>query len=108
MTTAWLFLAVAICAEVLGTSLLPRTDGFRRPVPTIAVLALYGTALYLLSQALRHLDVGVAYAVWAGVGTALIAAIGMLVLKEPRTASRIAGIALVVAGVVVLNMGGAA
>ncbi|WP_137875420.1 multidrug efflux SMR transporter [Rhodococcus sp. Q] len=108
MTTAWIFLAVAICAEVLGTSLLPRTDGFRRLAPTVAVLALYSAALYCLSQALRSLDVGVAYAVWAGVGTAVIAAIGMLVLHEPRSASKILGIALVVAGVVALNLGGAA
>ncbi|MFC9788529.1 DMT family transporter [Rhodococcus sp. NPDC127528] len=106
MTTAWLFLVVAICAEVLGTSLLPRTDGFRRAGPTIAVLGLYGAALYCLSLALRALDVGVAYAVWAGVGTAAIAAIGMLVLHEPRSASKVLGIGLVVAGVVALNLGG--
>jgi multidrug transporter EmrE-like cation transporter len=106
MTTAWLFLVAAICAEVLGTSLLPRTDGFRRTGPTIAVLALYGAALYGLSLALRALDVGVAYAVWAGVGTAAIAAIGMLILHEPRSASKVLGIGLVVAGVVALNLGG--
>ncbi|MFC7450790.1 DMT family transporter [Rhodococcus daqingensis] len=106
MTVAWLFLSVAICAEVLGTSLLPRTEGFRRPGPTVLVLALYGVALYCLSLTLRTLDVGVAYAIWAGVGTAAIAAIGMLVLREPRSASRILGIALVVAGVVALNLGG--
>lgn len=108
MTTAWVFLAVAICAEVAGTSLLPRTDGFRRPAPTVAVVGLYGVALYCLSLALRSLDVGVAYAVWAGVGTAVIAAIGMVVLREPRSASKILGIGLVVAGVVALNLGGAA
>lgn len=108
MTTAWVFLAVAICAEVLGTSLLPRSDGFRRPIPTVTVIGLYAVALYCLSLALRALDVGVAYAVWAGVGTAVIAAIGMLVLREPRSASKILGIGLVVAGVAVLNLGGAA
>ncbi|MGW0174749.1 DMT family transporter [Rhodococcus sp. NPDC003322] len=108
MTTAWVFLAVAICAEVAGTSLLPRSDGFRRPGPTVAVLGLYGAALYCLSQALRQLDVGVAYAVWAGVGTAVIAAIGMLILHEPRSASKILGIGLVIAGVVALNLGGVA
>ncbi|MFE3291041.1 DMT family transporter [Rhodococcus sp. NPDC059234] len=106
MTTAWLFLVVAIGAEVLGTSLLPRTDGFRRTGPTVAVLGLYGVALYCLSLALRALDVGVAYAVWAGVGTAAIAAIGMLILHEPRSASKVLGIGLVVAGVVALNLGG--
>nr|WP_246045037.1 multidrug efflux SMR transporter [Rhodococcus oryzae] len=107
MTMAWVFLSVAICAEVLATSLLTRTEGFRRPGPTAVVLGLYGVALYCLSQTLRTLDVGVAYAVWAGVGTAAIAAIGMLVLREPRSAGRILGITLVVAGVVALNLGGA-
>ncbi|TQF73701.1 multidrug efflux SMR transporter [Rhodococcus spelaei] len=105
---AWFFLFVAISAEVLATSLLPRTEGFRRPVPTAAVLGLYSVALYLLSKTLRTLDVGVAYAVWAGVGTAAVAAIGMLILHEPRSASKVLGIGLVVAGVVALNVGGLA
>ncbi|GAA4475694.1 multidrug efflux SMR transporter [Rhodococcus olei] len=108
MATAWVFLVAAIGAEVLGTSLLPRSDGFRRAVPTLAVLGLYAAALYCLSQALRTLDVGVAYAVWAGVGTAVVAAIGMLVLHEPRSASKVLGIGLVIAGVVALNLGGVA
>lgn len=106
MSVAWVFLSVAICAEVLATSLLTRTEGFRRPGPTVVVLGLYCLALYCLSQTLRTLDVGVAYAIWAGVGTAAIAAIGMLILREPRSASRVLGIALVVAGVVALNLGG--
>ena len=66
----------------------------------MAVLGLYGLALYCLSLALRALDVGDAYAVWAGAGTAVIAAIGMLVLGEPRSASKVLGIGLVITGVV--------
>lgn len=106
--TSYLFLAGAIIAEVIATSLLGSTDGFSRPIPTAIVLTGYGTAFFLLAQAIaRDMQVGVAYALWSGVGTILIVGIGIVFLKEPLTAAKLAGVALVVAGVVLLNLTGA-
>lgn len=104
----YLFLFAAIALEVTATSLLKATDGFTRPWPTVACLAGYAGAFAALAWAVRHeLQVGVAYAMWAGLGTAAIAAIGVLFLGEPLSPQKIAGVALVVGGVVVLNLGGA-
>ena len=105
---AYLFLAGAIVAEVAATSLLKSTEGFSKLWPTVACLAGYGVAFVLLAGAIeRGLQVGVGYAIWSGLGTTLIVAIGTLFLDEPLTAAKIAGIALVVAGVVILNLSGA-
>lgn len=104
----YVFLTLAICAEVLGTTLLKYTAGFTRLWPTVGSLAAYGLSFLLLAQALaRGLGVGIAYAIWSGLGTALIVVIGVLVLREPLTAVKVAGLALVVAGVVTLQLGGA-
>ncbi len=103
----YVFLALAITAEVVATSLLKLTDGFTRLWPTVGSLAMYGVAFALLAQTLRSIPVGVAYALWAGLGTAAIVAIGAVFLGEPLTATKVAGIGLVIAGVVVLNLGGA-
>lgn len=101
-------LAVAICAEVLGTSLLRATEGFTRLWPTLGALTAYGVAFYALAGAVhRGLGVGIAYALWAGLGTTLIVIIGVLALGEPLGWVKVAGIALIVAGVLVLNLGGA-
>ncbi|ROO88616.1 small multidrug resistance pump [Actinocorallia herbida] len=103
----YLFLAGAILSEVIATSLLKSTEGFSRLLPTLVCLAGYGLSFVLLAQGIaRGLQVGVAYAIWAGVGTALIAAIGVLFLDEPVNAAKVAGVVLVVAGVVTLNLSG--
>ncbi|MDD9205448.1 multidrug efflux SMR transporter [Georgenia sp. 10Sc9-8] len=103
---AWTLLVLAIAAEVAGTSVLPRTDGFRRAGPTAAVLGLYALALFLLAQSLRVFEVGVAYALWAGLGTAAVAVIGMGLLGERRSVGKVAGLGLVIAGAVLLNLAG--
>ncbi|EOM77452.1 QacE family quaternary ammonium compound efflux SMR transporter [Rhodococcus rhodnii] len=104
----FLYLALAIVAEVGATSLLKFTEGFTKLWPSVACLGLYGVAFLMLSRAIqRGLDVGVGYAIWAGLGTTLIVLIGALFLHEPLTAAKVAGVALVVSGVVVLNMSGA-
>ncbi|MBG0831922.1 multidrug efflux SMR transporter [Planomonospora sp. ID67723] len=106
---AWFMLAGAIVAEILATTALKLSDGFSHKGWSLLVVAGYGTAFYLLSQALRlQMEVGTAYAVWSGVGTAAIAAIGVLFLGESLTAAKIAGIALIIAGVLVLNLAGGA
>jgi small multidrug resistance pump len=104
----YVFLGVAIASEVLGTSLLKTSEGFSRVWPTVACLVAYAGSFLALSVALaRGMQVGVGYAVWSGLGTTLIVVIGALFLHEPVTVAKALGVALVIAGVVVLNLGGA-
>ncbi|MEU5942171.1 multidrug efflux SMR transporter [Micromonospora sp. NPDC047548] len=104
---AYLFLLLAISAEVFGTSLLKATDGFTRLWPTLGLAVSYLAAFLLLALAVREIPVGVAYAVWSGLGTAAIVAIGAVFLGEPLSVTKVVGVGLVIAGVVVLNLGGA-
>ncbi|GGT01084.1 hypothetical protein GCM10010156_68850 [Planobispora rosea] len=104
---AWLMLAGAIIAEILATTALKLSDGFSHKGWSLLVVAGYGTAFYLLAQALKlQMEVGTAYAVWSGAGTAAIAAIGVLFLGESLNLAKIAGIALIIGGVLVLNLAG--
>ncbi|WP_436772930.1 DMT family transporter [Yinghuangia sp. YIM S09857] len=104
----YVFLSFAIVVEVVATSLLKSTEGFSRPLPSVVCLACYGASFYLLSKALQHgLHVGVGYAIWSGVGTALIVVIGVLFLHQAVNLPTLLGIAMIVGGVVVLNMAGA-
>jgi small multidrug resistance pump len=107
MMLAWIYLAAAIATEVVGTVFLRVTDGFTNPAPSILVLATYAASLWLTALALRELEISLAYAVWAGVGTAAVAVIGMALLGESVTALKLASIALVISGVVGLNLSGA-
>jgi small multidrug resistance pump len=105
---AAVFLAGAIASEVVGTLFLRASEGFSRLWPSVGTAVGYALAFVLLAQALKSIDVGVAYAVWAGVGTALITIIGIVALGEPATALKFAGTALIVVGVVALNLSGGA
>ncbi|MEV7191834.1 multidrug efflux SMR transporter [Streptomyces sp. NPDC093510] len=100
-------LAAAIAAEVAGTTAMKYSEGFSRLVPSLITIAGYLLAFTLLAQTLKTLSVGTAYAIWAGIGTAAVAAIGMIFMGESANMVKIAGIGLVIAGVVVLNLGGA-
>jgi small multidrug resistance pump len=101
---SWMLLAASIVAEVAGTIALRYADGFTRLVPSLVVTAAYVAAIWLMSIAIRHLEVGLAYAVWAGSGTALTAVLGILWFSESMTQLRVAGIVMIVIGVVVLNL----
>lgn len=103
----YLMLGGAILAEVLGTTAMKYSDGFSRLLPSLGTAIGYLIAFALLAQTLKTMSVGTAYAIWAGVGTAVIAGIGMVFLGESASAVKLAGLALVIAGVVVLNLGGA-
>jgi small multidrug resistance pump len=104
----WLFLVGAILSEVAATTALKLSEGFSRLVPSIVVVVGYVAAFGLLSQALtRGMGIGVAYAVWAAAGIALIAIIGVLFLGESMTWTQVGGIALVIAGVLALELGAA-
>ncbi|MFD9812354.1 DMT family transporter [Streptomyces sp. NPDC059080] len=104
---AYLTLAGAILSEILATTAMKYSDGFSRLWPSLAALAGYLVAFTLLARTLRSMSVGTAYAIWAGAGTAVIAAIGMVFLGESTSPLKIFGVLLVIAGVVVLHMGGA-
>jgi small multidrug resistance pump len=100
----WLFLAIAIVSEVIATSALKASEGFSRLWPSLIVVAGYATAFYCLSLTLKTIPIGVVYAIWSGVGIALIALIGWLVFGQSLDAAAIIGMLLIIAGVVVLNV----
>jgi small multidrug resistance pump len=100
----WFYLALAIAAEVVATSALKAAAGFTRPLPSVLVVLGYGIAFYCLSLSLKVVPVGVAYAIWSGVGTALIAVIGWLWLGQTLDLAALIGLALIVAGVAVLQI----
>jgi small multidrug resistance pump len=100
----WLFLAIAIVSEVMATSALKASAGFTRPLPSLVVVLGYGVAFYFLSLTLKTVPVGVAYAIWSGAGVALIALVGWAFLGQRLDAPAILGLALIVAGVVVINV----
>lgn len=100
----WAVLSLAIIAEVIATSALKASDGFTRLWPSLLVVFGYGVAFYCLSITLRTLPVGVVYAIWSGAGVALIALIGWLLFGQSLDAPAITGMALIVAGVLVLNV----
>ncbi|WP_372398203.1 multidrug efflux SMR transporter [Azospirillum sp. HJ39] len=100
---SWLYLAVAILFEIVGTSAMKMSDGMTRAGPAAVVVLCYGVAFVLLAQALRTIEVGIAYAIWSAAGTAAIAAIGVVVFGESLSLLKVAGIALIVAGVASLH-----
>jgi small multidrug resistance pump len=100
----WLLLALAIVAEVVGTSALAKSDGFRRLWPSVVVAVAYGVAFYFLALALRTIPVGVAYAVWSGAGIVLVAMIGWVWLGQKLDPAALLGIWLILAGVLVLQL----
>ncbi|MDK1474216.1 multidrug efflux SMR transporter [Streptomyces sp. 549] len=103
----YLMLSSAIFAEVLATTSMKYSDGFTRLWPSLGTAVGYLIAFYLLAQTLRTMSVGTAYAIWSGAGTASVAVIGMVFIGEAVTAAKIAGLLLVIAGVVMLNLDGA-
>jgi small multidrug resistance pump len=104
----WILLIGAIASEVVATAALKLSNGLTRPAPSVLVAVGYLLSFALLARALKlGLQVSVAYAIWSGIGTAAIAVIGMLLLNEPLTTAKVLGIALVIGGVVALNLGSA-
>ncbi|MCM2418691.1 MULTISPECIES: DMT family transporter [unclassified Streptomyces] len=102
----YIMLGGAILAEILGTTAMKYSEGFSRLWPSAITITGYVIAFTLLAQTLKTIEVGTAYAIWAGVGTATIAAIGMVFMGETANAAKVLGVLLVIAGVIVLNLGG--
>jgi small multidrug resistance pump len=98
------YLAIAIVAEVIATSSLKATEGFSRLGPSLIVAVGYGVAFWMLSLVLRTVPVGIAYALWSGLGIVLVTGVAMLLYGQKPDLAAIAGIALIIAGVVVLNL----
>jgi small multidrug resistance pump len=101
---ALVYLAVAIVTEVIATSALKASEGFSKPIPSLIVILGYSAAFYCLSLTLRTIPVGIAYAIWSGVGVALITLIGWLLFKQALDLAAVIGISLIVIGVVILNV----
>ncbi|MFB7636646.1 DMT family transporter [Streptomyces sp. NPDC056149] len=104
---AYVTLAGAILSEILATTSMKYSEGFSKLWPSLGTALGYVLAFALLAQTLKTMSMGTAYAIWAGVGTAIIAAIGMVFLGESTSPVKVLGVLLVIAGVVVLNLGGA-
>jgi small multidrug resistance pump len=102
--TGWLWMAGAIAFEICGTTALKVSDGLTKLAPSVLVLLFYAGSFAMLALALKRVELGTAYAVWSGVGTAVIAAIGILVFRESASLLKLVSLALVVAGVVGLNL----
>ena len=107
MGMALVLLMLAIATEVGATAALPRTESFHHPVWTPIVLLGYAVSIWLLAIVVRQVPVSVAYAIWSGMGTALIAVVGVMWLGESWDLTKIGAVAMIVVGVVVLNLHGA-
>ncbi len=100
----WIYLAITILGEVVATSALKSSNGFTKPIPSAIVIIGYGFAFYFLSLALRSIPVGVAYAIWAGVGIVLVATIAWIFHGQKLDLWAMLGIGLIISGVAVLNL----
>jgi len=101
---AYLFLAIAIVAEVIATSALKASDEFTRLVPSMVVVVGYGAAFYFMTLVIRTIPLGITYAIWSGLGIVLIAAVGFFYYKQTLDLAAIIGMGLIVSGVVVINV----
>jgi small multidrug resistance pump len=100
----WIFLSIAIIAEVIGTSALKSAEGFTKLIPSAIVVIGYGISFYFLSLTLKTIPVGISYAIWSGVGITLISIIGYFFYKQTLDLPAIIGILLIIAGVIVINL----
>ena len=101
---AYLYLTLAIIAEVVATSTLKSTEEFSRLVPSVVVVIGYCTAIWFMTLALRQFPIGITYAVWGGLGIVLVAIVGAVAYREVPDTAALLGMALIIAGVVVINV----
>ena len=103
---SWLYLAGAIFLEIAGTTSMKLSEGFTRTVPSIFIFVFYALSFIALTMALKRIDVSIAYAIWSGVGTALIAVIGTVHFREPMTLIKALSLCMIIIGVVGLYLTG--
>lgn len=101
---SWLYLSIAIFAEIIATTALKKAEGFSQLLPSVVTVIGYAIAFYFLSLSLRAIPVGIAYAVWSGVGIVAISIIGVVVFKQSLDLPALIGISFIVLGVFVLNV----
>jgi small multidrug resistance pump len=100
----WIYLLIAILTEVVGTTMMKVSQGLTRLIPSILMFVLYGVSFVFMALALKKIEVSTAYAIWSGVGTAMIAAIGIIWFRESFNFPKMLGIVLIIGGVVLLNL----
>lgn len=103
----WIYLLIAILTEVAGTTLMKVSQGLTKVVPAVLMFVLYAVSFVFMALALKKIEVSTAYAIWSGLGTAVIAAIGILAFRESFNFPKIAGLVLIIGGVILLNLKGA-
>ena len=103
---SWLYLVLAIVLEVSGTTSMKWSQGFTQMLPSVLMFLFYGLSLSALTLALKTIDISVAYAVWSGLSTALIATVGVLLMKEPLNTLKIASLMLIIIGIIGLHLSG--
>jgi small multidrug resistance pump len=103
----WLYLLIAILTEVVGTTLMKVSQGLTRLIPSVLMFLLYGISFVFMALALKKIEVSTAYAIWSGLGTALIATIGILWFRESFNIPKLVGLVLIIVGVILLNLRGA-
>ncbi len=101
---AWIYLCIAIIAEVIATTALKQTEGFTKLVPSFLVVSGYGIAFYLLSKIVQLLPLAITYAIWSGAGIALVGIVGWIWLGQKLDPAAILGISLIILGVIVINV----
>ncbi|MBA2871098.1 small multidrug resistance pump [Anoxybacillus calidus] len=105
---SWIFLLLGIISEVLGTTSMKMSEGFTKLIPSILMFIFYGISLTLVTLSLKKLDVSIAYSIWSGLGTAIIATIGILFFKEHFSLFKMLAILMIIVGVIMLNISGEA
>ena len=101
---AYSLLGLAIISEVIGSTFLVKSESFTKLFPSLMVIILFGFAFYLLSHVIKTIPLGIAYAIWGGVGIVLTAVIGYVIFKQTLDAPALIGIGLIVSGVIVINL----
>ena len=104
----WIYLSLAILTEVIGTVLIKVSNGFSRLIPTLLLIFFYSISYFFFNLSLKKIEIGTAYAIWSGLGTALLAATGALFFREELSVARVSAIVLIIMGVCLLNMSGGA
>ena len=102
----WVYLLIAILTEVVGTTMMKVSQGLTRLMPSVLMFVMYAISFVFMALALKKIEVGTAYAIWSGLGTAMIATIGIMAFRESISIPKLLGLVLIIGGVVLLNLKG--
>ena len=102
----WIYLLIAILTEVVGTTMMKVSQGLTRLMPSVLMFVMYAVSFVFMALALKKIEVSTAYAIWSGLGTAMIATIGIVAFRESMSIPKLVGLVLIIGGVVLLNLKG--